>query len=144
MTTFGRVFEVFLDKVEDGELAILLTKNQPAAEANMRGLLESASVEFYKYAIQKGVNLDSQRDDTVEGRGYFLEELPLQAIHLLADGMLVHWYKRQMSKQKLIQQTITDSEFKQSEGFRILRSMLPVYEKLKSEVRQEMIDSTWR
>jgi hypothetical protein len=99
-TPFSTVFQRFLNKVTDSNLASLPTEN---LESIMTDYLQSAIVRFRKCKKDiKNIDLTLQQ---------FNVDLSLDEIEILANWMKFEWVDQQVNRIELLRQSLSSKDF---------------------------------
>ena len=99
MTAYTTIYNSFLDKVNDYDLADMTAE---LAQTSMRGWLNQAVVRF----------LESRKKDlTQTEEGGFTEDLDLMEIDILTEGMVEAWLKPIRNNLDLLRNALSTKDF---------------------------------
>lgn len=99
-TAFSKVYESFLDKVTDYDLAEMTVES---ADAIMHSLLNYAIVRFSE-SCKKDLSQVTAEDE-------FVEDLSLTEIDILGEGMVVAWLKPYHNNYDLLHNSLNTKDF---------------------------------
>lgn len=98
-TAFSKIYESFMDKVTDYDLADMSEEN---AQIIMKSLLNYAVVKFSE-SCKKNLSL-TENDE-------FTEDLSLMEIDILGEGMVVAWLKPYHNNHDLLRNNLNTKDF---------------------------------
>lgn len=98
-TTFATVYQAFMDKVTDYDLALMVEAD---AKSLMRGYLTQAVVRFLE-SCTKDL---SQTDENG-----FLETLDIDEIDIISEGMVVAWLRPKRNNLDLLRNALNTKDF---------------------------------
>lgn len=99
MTAYTTIYNSFLDKVNDYDLADMTAE---LAQASMRGWLNQAVVRFLE---------SCKKDLTQTEEGGFTEDLDLMEIDILTEGMVEAWLKPIRNNLDLLRNALSTKDF---------------------------------
>lgn len=99
MTAYTTIYNSFLDKVNDYDLADMTAE---LAQTSMRGWLNQAVVRFLE---------SCKKDLTQTEEGGFTEDLDLMEIDILTEGMVEAWLKPIRSNLDLLRNALSTKDF---------------------------------
>jgi hypothetical protein len=99
MTAYTTIYNSFLDKVNDYDLADMTAE---LAQTSMRGWLNQAVVRFLE---------SCKKDLTQTEEGGFTEDLDLMEIDILAEGMVEAWLKPIRNNLDLLRNALSTKDF---------------------------------
>lgn len=99
MTAYTTIYNSFLDKVNDYDLADMTAE---LAQASMRGWLNQAVVRFLE---------SCKKDLTQTEEGGFTEDLDLMEIDILTEGMVEAWLKPIHNNLDLLRNALSTKDF---------------------------------
>ena len=99
MTAYTTIYNSFLDKVNDYDLADMTAE---LAQTSMRGWLNQAVVRFLE---------SCKKDLTQTEEGGFTEDLDLMEIDILTEGMVEAWLKPIRNNLDLLRNTLSTKDF---------------------------------
>lgn len=99
MTAYTTIYNSFLDKVNDYDLADMTAE---LAQTSMRGWLNQAVVKFLE---------SCKKDLTQTVEGGFTEDLDLMEIDILAEGMVEAWLKPIRNNLDLLRNALSTKDF---------------------------------
>lgn len=99
MTAYTTIYNSFLDKVNDYDLADMTTE---LAQTSMRGWLNQAVVRFLE---------SCKKDLTQTEEGGFTEDLDLMEIDILTEGMVEAWLKPIRNNLDLLRNALSTKDF---------------------------------
>lgn len=99
MTAYTTIYNSFLDKVNDYDLADM---TETMAQTSMRGWLNQAVVRFLE---------SCKKDLTQTEEGGFSEDLDLMEIDILTEGMIEAWLKPIRNNLDLLRNTLSTKDF---------------------------------
>lgn len=131
-TSFEDVYQTFLNKITDSDLANLPTEN---LDSIMTNYLKSSIVRFRK--CQKDLN---QYDFTTM---QFNVDLYLDEIEILANWMVYGWLDQQINRLELLRQSVSSKDFAMYSQAAHLDKMLTLKRNLYVETNQMITDYTY-
>ena len=99
MTAYSTIYNSFLDKVNDYDLADMTAE---LAQTSMRGWLNQAVVRFLE---------SCKKDLTQTEEGGFTEDLDLVEIDILTEGMVEAWLKPIRNNLDLLRNALSTKDF---------------------------------
>lgn len=99
MTAYTTIYNSFLDKVNDYDLADM---TESMAQTSMRGWLNQAVVRFLE---------SCKKDLTQTEEGGFTEDLDLMEIDILTEGMVEAWLKPIRNNLDLLRNALSTKDF---------------------------------
>jgi hypothetical protein len=99
MTAYTTIYNSFLDKVNDYDLADMTAE---LAQTSMRGWLNQAVVRFLE---------SCKKDLTQTEEGGFTEDLDLMEIDILTEGMVEAWLKPIRNNLDLLRNALSTKDF---------------------------------
>jgi len=99
MTAYTTIYNSFLDKVNDYDLADMTAE---LAQTSMRGWLNQAVVRFLE---------SCKKDLTQTEEGGFTEDLDLMEIDILTEGMVEAWLKPYRNNLDLLRNALSTKDF---------------------------------
>ena len=99
MTAYTTIYNSFLDKVNDYDLADM---TETMAQTSMRGWLNQAVVRFLE---------SCKKDLTQTEEGGFSEDLDLMEIDILTEGMIEAWLKPIRNNLDLLRNALSTKDF---------------------------------
>lgn len=99
MTAYTTIYNSFLDKVNDYDLADMTAE---LAQTSMRGWLNQAVVRFLE---------SCKKDLTQTEEGGFTEDLDLMEIDILTEGMVEAWLKPIRNNLDLLRNVLSTKDF---------------------------------
>lgn len=99
MTAYTTIYNSFLDKVNDYDLADM---TEAMAQTSMRGWLNQAVVRFLE---------SCKKDLTQTEEGGFTEDLDLMEIDILTEGMVEAWLKPIRNNLDLLRNALSTKDF---------------------------------
>lgn len=99
MTAYTTIYNSFLDKVNDYDLADMTAE---LAQTSMRGWLNQAVVRFLE---------SCKKDLTQTEEGGFTEDLDLMEIDILTEGMIEAWLKPIRNNLDLLRNALSTKDF---------------------------------
>lgn len=99
MTAYTTIYNSFLDKVSDYDLADMTAE---LAQTSMRGWLNQAVVRFLE---------SCKKDLTQTEEGGFTEDLDLMEIDILTEGMVEAWLKPIRNNLDLLRNALSTKDF---------------------------------
>lgn len=99
MTAYTTIYNSFLDKVNDYDLADMAAE---LAQTSMRGWLNQAVVRFLE---------SCKKDLTQTEEGGFTEDLDLMEIDILTEGMVEAWLKPIRNNLDLLRNALSTKDF---------------------------------
>lgn len=99
MTAYTTIYNSFLDKVNDYDLADIAAE---LAQTSMRGWLNQAVVRFLE---------SCKKDLTQTEEGGFTEDLDLMEIDILTEGMVEAWLKPIRNNLDLLRNALSTKDF---------------------------------
>jgi len=99
MTAYTTIYNSFLDKVNDYDLADMTAE---LAQTSMRGWLNQAVVKFLE---------SCKKDLTQTEEGGFTEDLDLMEIDILTEGMVEAWLKPIRNNLDLLRNALSTKDF---------------------------------
>ncbi len=99
MTAYTTIYNSFLDKVNDYDLADMTAE---LAQTSMRGWLSQAVVRFLE---------SCKKDLTQTEEGGFTEDLDLMEIDILTEGMVEAWLKPIRNNLDLLRNALSTKDF---------------------------------
>ncbi len=99
MTAYTTIYNSFLDKVNDYDLADMTSE---LAQTSMRGWLNQAVVRFLE---------SCKKDLTQTEEGGFTEDLDLMEIDILTEGMVEAWLKPIRNNLDLLRNALSTKDF---------------------------------
>lgn len=132
MTSFSVVFQRFLNKITDPDLASLLPDTLDSILADF---LQSSIVRFRK--CQKDLNdfdLDLQQ---------FNVDLSLDEIEIIANWMVYEWASQQVNRTELLRQSLSSKDYAMYSQANHLDKMLVLKQQIYSETNQMIVDYTY-
>ena len=99
MTAYTTIYNSFLDKVNDYDLADMTAE---LAQTSMRGWLNQAVVRFLE---------SCKKDLTQTEEGGFTEDLDLMEIDILTEGMVEAWLKPIRNNLDLLRNSLNTKDF---------------------------------
>lgn len=99
MTAYTTIYNSFLDKVNDYDLADMTAE---LAQTSMRGWLNQAVVRFLE---------SCKKDLTQTEEGGFTEDLDLTEIDILTEGMIEAWLKPIRNNLDLLRNALSTKDF---------------------------------
>lgn len=99
MTAYTTIYNSFLDKVNDYDLAEMTAE---LAQTSMRGWLNQAVVRFLE---------SCKKDLTQTEEGGFTEDLDLMEIDILTEGMVEAWLKPIRNNLDLLRNALSTKDF---------------------------------
>ena len=99
MTAYTTIYNSFLDKVNDYDLADMTAE---LAQTSMRGWLNQAAVRFLE---------SCKKDLTQTEEGGFTEDLDLMEIDILTEGMVEAWLKPIRNNLDLLRNALSTKDF---------------------------------
>lgn len=99
MTAYTTIYNSFLDKVNDYDLADMTAE---LAQTSMRGWLNQAVVRFLE---------SCKKDLTQTEEGGFTEDLDLMEIDILTEGMVEAWLKPLRNNLDLLRNALSTKDF---------------------------------
>ena len=99
MTAYTTIYNSFLDKVNDYDLADM---TETLAQTSMRGWLNQAVVRFLE---------SCKKDLTQTEEGGFTEDLDLMEIDILTEGMVEAWLKPIRNNLDLLRNALSTKDF---------------------------------
>jgi hypothetical protein len=99
MTAYTTIYNSFLDKVNDYDLADMTAE---LAQTSMRGWLNQAVVRFLE---------SCKKDLTQTDEGGFTEDLDLMEIDILTEGMVEAWLKPIRNNLDLLRNALSTKDF---------------------------------
>lgn len=99
MTAYTTIYNSFLDKVNDYDLADMTAE---LAQTSMRGWLNQAVVRFLE---------SCKKDLTQTEEGGFTEDLDLMEIDILTEGMVEAWLKPLHNNLDLLRNALSTKDF---------------------------------
>lgn len=99
MTAYTTIYNSFLDKVNDYDLADMTAE---LAQTSMRGWLNQAVVRFLE---------SCKKDLTQTEEGGFTEDLDLMEIDILTEGMVEAWLKPMRNNLDLLRNALSTKDF---------------------------------
>jgi hypothetical protein len=99
MTAYATIYDSFLDKVNDYDLADM---TEGMAQTYMRGWLNQAVVRFLE---------SCKKDLTQTEEGGFTEDLDLMEIDILTEGMIEAWLKPIRNNLDLLRNALSTKDF---------------------------------
>ena len=99
MTSYTTIYNSFLDKVNDYDLADMTAE---LAQTSMRGWLNQAVVRFLE---------SCKKDLTQTEEGGFSEDLDLMEIDILTEGMVEAWLKPIRNNLDLLRNALSTKDF---------------------------------
>ena len=99
MTAYTTIYNSFLDKVNDYDLADMAAE---LAQTSMRGWLNQAVVRFLE---------SCKKDLTQTEEGGFTEDLDLMEIDILTEGMIEAWLKPIRNNLDLLRNALSTKDF---------------------------------
>lgn len=99
MTAYTTIYNSFLDKVNDYDLADMTAE---LVQASMRGWLNQAVVRFLE---------SCKKDLTQTEEGGFTEDLDLMEIDILTEGMVEAWLKPIRNNLDLLRNALSTKDF---------------------------------
>lgn len=99
MTAYTTIYNSFLDKVNDYDLADMTAE---LAQTSMRGWLNQAVVRFLE---------SCKKDLTQTEEGGFAEDLDLMEIDILTEGMVEAWLKPIRNNLDLLRNALSTKDF---------------------------------
>lgn len=99
MTAYTTIYNSFLDKVNDYDLADMTAE---LAQTSMRGWLNQAVVRFLE---------SCKKDLTQTEEGGFTEDLDLMEIDILTEGMVEAWLKPICNNLDLLRNALSTKDF---------------------------------
>jgi hypothetical protein len=132
MTSFQAVFQRFLNKITDSDLASLPTQN---VESIMSDFLQSSLVRFRK--CKKDLNSFDLTTMT------FNVDLTLDEIEILANWMKYEWLEQQINRIELLRQSLSSKDFAMYSQANHLDKMLLLKQQIYTETNQMITDYTY-
>lgn len=127
MTPFSTVFQRFLNKVTDQNLASLPSEN---LESIMTDYLQSSVVRFRKCKQDiKNIDITNQQ---------FNVNLTLEEIEILANWMVYEWTNQQVYKVELLRQSLSSKDYAMYSQANHLQALLSLRESTKKDVHSLM------
>lgn len=107
MTNYSKVYEKFLSKITD-DMYMELTPED--TQKLLKELLEDA-IPWFEFPR---VSLETQEPDDPDDSedGYFIEDLSIEEINIIAEYMVVEWMGQQLASIELIRQKFSGADFK--------------------------------
>lgn len=124
MTPYEKVFKVFLNKIRDVRFTELAFE---IAEEELIMLLNESVIDF----DYPKVDLED-KDDELQ---VFNEDLTFAEIHILADGMVLHWAKTMLRDIDNLSYDMTPEEMRTTSKANHLNSLMRFEDKLSKDLK---------
>lgn len=122
-TSFENIFQRYLNKISDSNLASIPTEN---LESIMTDYLMSSIVRFRKCKVNlKDFDLDLQQ---------FNVDLSMEEIEILANWMKFEWVNQQINRIELLKQSLSNKDFAMYSQANHLAALLSLREVTSSDV----------
>ena len=122
-TPYSQVFDSFLSKIED---STYLALTDPEIETDLTKLLNSSLIHF----TYPKVDIFSKDDENLE----FLNDISYSEIEIIARCMVKEWTGRKIRNIKLIEQALSDRDFKLTSQANHLQALLDLQKYNDSEI----------
>lgn len=135
-TLYSDIYEIFLRKITDFELANQLTQATPTAGENrMKGWLLSSIIKFPRCKTDL-----SDKDDTT---ATFNNTLSYYEKELLAKLMIGEWIEPQINHLLMVRQLLGDTDFKLTSQANHLMALLKLKDSVISDVDYWKVQYTY-
>ena len=128
MTPYNTIYRLFLSRIRSLAMGQLIVKEKSIAESVMRELLENAVFDCMEYL-----------KTDLSGNGHsFAEEIGFEESHFLAEAMAIRWLGSILMDEDLMRVAIGDRDWKETEGWRIVRALAPIHERAERKLRTRL------
>jgi len=136
MTNVSEVYDNFLSKISDYNLLMGNLTDEEILE-DLDGYLKTAITKFYKCKSSLKIIVDAVGEKTFE------EEVHPYGIEILTTLMLVEYLKPVVLSSEVLQQKLSDKDFKVTSQANQLKELTLLYRMLKKEAGKMITEYTY-
>jgi hypothetical protein len=144
-TDFLEVYDIFLDEVTDDLITNAIRLDAEAEAGSEPNELQHAVMAPY---LRRGVDfineytINYELDYNWKAKHFTIHLNRFQAV-TVAMAMRLSWINQQITQSKKMEQVIRNKDFQESEGWRIIRTLEPIRQQLRTEIKQRIKNRSW-
>ena len=137
-TPLSKIYNIFLNQIDDDLLALV---KREVVEDMLLTYLQGSTCEFSECNKDLTIIEPSEANGF---EGYIVDDLDLDEIFILVDGMVLYWLKPKILREDNLKTLLTDSDYNQKSPANMLQKLLSLKKETKNDFEERKVKYTYK